>query len=82
MKVQLTPELEKVVREKVASGLYLDEGEVVRDAIRMLDRQDRIDEEKLHELRAAIQVARDDVAAGNYTEINSREELDALFENL
>lgn len=82
MKVQLTPELEKVVREKVASGLYLDEGEVVRDAIRLLDRQDRIDEEKLHQLRAAIQAGLDDVDAGRYTEIGSDEELDAFFKAL
>lgn len=36
MNVSLTPELEKFVREKVASGLYNNASEVVREALRLL----------------------------------------------
>lgn len=82
MKVELNPAFEKIVREKVESGLYHDADEVVRDALRLLDRQDRIDEEKLEALRAAIQLGIDDVEAGRYIEISSDEELDALFQSL
>jgi putative addiction module CopG family antidote len=39
MNVSLTPELEKFVREKVASGLYNNSSEVVREALRLLYRQ-------------------------------------------
>jgi len=82
MKVELSGAFEQIVREKVESGLYHDADEVVRDALRLLDRQDRIDEEKLEALRAAIQLGIDDVEAGRYIEISSDEELDALFQSL
>jgi len=36
MNVSLTPELEKFVREKVATGLYNNSSEVVREALRLL----------------------------------------------
>lgn len=36
MNVSLTPELEKFVREKVATGLYNNASEVVREALRLL----------------------------------------------
>jgi len=39
MNVSLTPELEKFVREKVASGLYNNASEVVREALRLLHQQ-------------------------------------------
>ena len=82
MKVELNPAFEKLVQEKVESGLYRDADEVVRDALRLLDRQIRIDEEKLEALRAAVQLGVDDVEAGRYIEMSSEEELDALFESL
>jgi len=82
MKVELSGAFEQIVREKVESGLYRDADEVVRDAIRLLERQIRIDEEKLEALRVSIEAARADVDAGNYVEINSREELDAFFDSL
>jgi antitoxin ParD1/3/4 len=36
----LTPELEQLVQEKVASGLYQTASEVVRDALRLLKERD------------------------------------------
>jgi antitoxin ParD1/3/4 len=40
MKVTLTAELETLVKEKVRSGRYADESDVVRDALRALELQD------------------------------------------
>lgn len=40
MEVTLTEELEKLIKEKVSSGRYLDESEVVRDALRALQQRD------------------------------------------
>ena len=54
MNVNLTPELEKLVQEKVASGLYNNQSEVVREALRLLAEQDRIREAHLTRLRAAL----------------------------
>ena len=40
MNVSLTPELERLVNEKVASGLYQTASEVVREALRLLKDRD------------------------------------------
>ncbi len=41
MNVSLTPELEKYVRRKVASGLYNNASEVIREALRVLLERER-----------------------------------------
>jgi antitoxin ParD1/3/4 len=41
MSVTLPPQLEAIIREKVESGLYSDPETVVREALRLLDEQDR-----------------------------------------
>jgi len=41
MNVSLTPELEKFVDVKVASGRYTSASEVVREALRLLEEHDR-----------------------------------------
>ena len=40
MNVSLTPQLEKIVRDKVESGLYNNASEVVREAIRRMRRNE------------------------------------------
>lgn len=55
MNVNLTPHLEELVRSKVASGLYNSASEVVRDALRLMEEQDRIKTLRLEQLRAEIQ---------------------------
>jgi antitoxin ParD1/3/4 len=52
--VNLTPELEELVQRKVASGLYNNQSEVVREALRLLAEQDRLREAHLERLRAAL----------------------------
>ncbi|MGH9962648.1 MAG: type II toxin-antitoxin system ParD family antitoxin [Pyrinomonadaceae bacterium] len=54
MQISLTPELEELVNEKVASGLYDDASEVVRDALRLMDRQDAVYKLKLERLRELL----------------------------
>lgn len=44
MQVMLTPALDKMVREKVSSGTYGDESEVMREALRkMMDEDSALD---------------------------------------
>ena len=52
--VNLTEELERFVLEKVESGRYENASEVVRTALRTLEREERQYEAKLAALRAAI----------------------------
>lgn len=54
MNVNLTPQLEEMVRAKVASGLYGSASEVVREALRLMGEQDRMREARLSELKAEV----------------------------
>lgn len=54
MNVNLTHELEEMVKQKVTSGLYNSASEVVREALRLMEEQDRIRAVKLEHLRQAI----------------------------
>jgi antitoxin ParD1/3/4 len=54
MNVNLTPQLEEMVRKKVSSGLYNSASEVVREALRLMEEQDRLRAIKFEQLRQAI----------------------------
>ena len=60
MNVSLTPELERLVNEKVESGLYQTASEVVREALRLLKDRDVAREQ----LRAEVQAGFDQVSRG------------------
>lgn len=59
MNVNLTPQLEEMVRSKVASGLYTSASEVVREALRLMSDQDRIRALKFEQLKADIERGRE-----------------------
>lgn len=54
MNISLTKELEALVLQKVRSGRYLSASEVVREALRLLEERDRLNEARLKELRSEI----------------------------
>ena len=54
MNVNLTPQLEELVRSKVDSGMYSSASEVVREALRLMDEQDRLRQVRLESLRHDI----------------------------
>ena len=54
MNVSLTPELEALVRHKVESGRYLSASEVMREALRLLEERDKLQELRREELRKEI----------------------------
>jgi len=53
--VNLTPELDQFVASRVETGLYANASEVMRSALRLLERDEREQEEKMAALRAAIE---------------------------
>jgi len=53
--VNLTPELDEFISTKVDAGLYANASEVMRAALRLLERDEREQEEKTAGLRAAIE---------------------------
>ena len=54
LNIDLTPQLEKLVRQKVSSGRYNSASEVVREALRLMETQDELRSLKLEELRRDI----------------------------
>ncbi|QOJ09455.1 MAG: type II toxin-antitoxin system ParD family antitoxin [Nitrosomonas sp. H1_AOB3] len=55
MNINLTPQLEEMVRQKVTSGLYTSASEVVREALRLMEEKDQVRAAKLERLRNDIQ---------------------------
>jgi antitoxin ParD1/3/4 len=64
MNVSLTPELEKLVESKVQSGRYRSASEVIREGLRLLDNQDRLQAAQLDEVRRKIQIGIDQLDGG------------------
>ena len=72
MNILLSPELEDLVKRKVESGAYNDESEVVADALRRMENQER------HAwLREAVGKGLQDIDQGNTVEMTPelREEM-------
>lgn len=53
--VSLTPELNAFLQSRVKSGRYQTTSEVVREALRLLERQERDREEAFQELKAKLE---------------------------
>jgi antitoxin ParD1/3/4 len=54
MNISLTTHLEKMIREKIASGSYNSASEVVREALRLLEQEDQLRTLKMQKLRQDI----------------------------
>ena len=59
LNVNLTPQLEELIRRKVSSGRYNSASEVVREALRLMEAQDEIRALKLVQLQRDIQHGHD-----------------------
>lgn len=69
MNVVLNPASERIVTEKLRSGLYEDPGEVIEDALRLLKQRD---EQKLGALRKDLQHAAEQLESGEFTEYDEQ----------
>ncbi len=67
MNVSLTPVLEKLIQRKVKSGAYNNASEVVREALRLLEEQDKIKDLKLQKLKAELQIGLDQLNTQQYS---------------
>jgi len=72
--VNLTPELDRFVASRVEGGHYANASEVMRSALRLLERDEQEYEEKMTALRAAIAVgdASPDVAPGVFSRLRRK----------
>ena len=76
--VSLTKELDQFIAAKVEAGLYANASEVMRTALRLLEKEEREYEEKLAMLRAAIAEG----LASGVAEDGVFDRLDAYIEEL
>jgi antitoxin ParD1/3/4 len=64
MNVSLTPELERLVNDKVSSGMYQTASEVVREGLRLLAERDH----RLQALRRDVRAGMEAADRGEYSE--------------
>ena len=82
MQVTLTPSQETFVRKRMRVLGCEDAGEVVRDALLLLQRQEEERERKEANLRHAIQEGDDAFAQGDFTTLKNDKELEDFFASL
>lgn len=82
MKIEIKPQFEKLIRDKIEAGLYSAPEEVVEDALTLMKERGRIDALKLQRLREAIEEGEADLRAGRYTVLETEADLDAFFAKL
>jgi len=70
--VSLTRELQIYVARKLKSGRYQTAGEVVREALRLLEQRDRLQEAHLAELRRDANVGIRDLQEGRFREFDRK----------
>ena len=70
LNVSLPKELEARVREHVASGLYGSASEVIREALRLFETYQSVQQSRLAELKANIEQGVADVKAGRVSAVN------------
>lgn len=80
--IDISEEHAKLIREILDAGRYQDESEVIRAALGALEREEEDFQENQEWLRAEIQKGIDAIEEGRYIELNSREEIDAYFEDM
>jgi antitoxin ParD1/3/4 len=69
MNVSLTPELEKLVQAKIASGRFHSPNEVVEEALHLLEQQEIDRETDLKELRARMDEALAEADRGEVVDV-------------
>ena len=79
MNVSLTPALEKLVQQKVDSGLYNNASEVVREALRLFKETDEFRRAKLKRLRSALAKGEADIAAGRVTVLSDADDIEQFI---
>jgi len=81
MNVSLTPTLEALVQAKVASGLYNNASEVIREALRLMDENDRIKALKMEVLKKELNMALISLDQGEYSTNSVNEIADRVLKN-
>lgn len=82
MNVSLTPELEAFVHQRVNSGRYSSASEVVREGLRLLEASELSRQQREDLLREEIMEGVEDMKAGRYTTLRTKEDFDRFAEEV
>lgn len=83
MHISLTPALEKLVKEKVKTGLYNNASEVVREALRFMENhEDLVYQMKLDRLRSELRAAEKSIESEGTIDLEGRKEIHRFFEKM
>ncbi|RFC68986.1 type II toxin-antitoxin system ParD family antitoxin [Mesorhizobium denitrificans] len=78
MHVSLTEKLDEYVREKVASGLYNNASEVIREALRLKIAAEAADDVKLQRLRDAMDAGLQQAGRAEFANYSLKKSLSRL----
>jgi antitoxin ParD1/3/4 len=73
MNVSLTPELVQFIESKVKSGRYNTASEVVRESLRLLEREDEFRRLKYEELKREVLKGADQINRGEFIELTTED---------
>jgi antitoxin ParD1/3/4 len=82
MPIKLSPDLEQYVSEKLSSGRYTCEDELIVEAIRVMRNVEKMLPSAQDDLRREIQLGLDDLDEGRVSEWNVDEMKERLLEKL
>jgi putative addiction module CopG family antidote len=82
MDITIPKSLEALVRRKVDEGHYSTLDEVVADALRLMQARDDVAKIRRARLRDAIERGYEDAAASRVMQLETDEQIDALFSDL
>lgn len=78
MNVSLDSELERLIHDKVNSGLYPSASEVVREALELLDERDKLRVSRLERIRKEVELGIDQADRGEVAPLDIRSTLDQI----
>jgi antitoxin ParD1/3/4 len=80
--VNLTDHFDKFIAKRVKSGRFSNASEVVREGLRLLEQREAEEKARLKWLQEAAQVGIDDMEAGRYTTLRSREDIEDFMRGI
>lgn len=80
--VVLTDHQQKFIDGLVSSGRYQNASEVLREGIRLVERRESEDKDRLKNLREAARLGISDIEAGRFRDFNASEDLRTHVDSL
>ena len=80
--VNLTEHFDRFIDASIESGRFSNASEIVREGLRLLEQREREDQARIDWLRSAAKEGFEAIERGNYTALNSDEEITAFMKEI